>query len=93
MRGYRYPTISTVLFAETKETYKCFHFQKKPELTPVAILAGRLLARRLFNNSTITMDYENVATTVFSPLEYGAVGKWHLFKLLVNVFIFIVCRS
>ncbi|XP_018566419.1 thioredoxin reductase 2, mitochondrial isoform X1 [Anoplophora glabripennis] len=47
---------------------------KKPELTPVAILAGRLLARRLFGNSTLNMDYDNVATTVFSPLEYGAVG-------------------
>lgn len=48
--------------------------QKRPELTPVAIHAGRLLSRRLFGNSTIQMDYDNVATTVFSPLEYGAVG-------------------
>ncbi|KOC64592.1 Thioredoxin reductase 1, mitochondrial [Habropoda laboriosa] len=47
---------------------------KKPELTPVAIHAGRLLARRLFGNSTEQMDYANVATTVFSPLEYGCVG-------------------
>ncbi|XP_019873897.1 thioredoxin reductase 1, mitochondrial isoform X2 [Aethina tumida] len=47
---------------------------KKPELTPVAIHAGRLLSRRLFGNSTTLMDYDNVATTVFSPLEYGAVG-------------------
>ncbi|KAG5885194.1 hypothetical protein JTB14_012220 [Gonioctena quinquepunctata] len=47
---------------------------KKPELTPVAILAGRLLARRLFGSSTQVMDYENVATTIFSPLEYGTVG-------------------
>ncbi|KAL1490887.1 hypothetical protein ABEB36_011566 [Hypothenemus hampei] len=47
---------------------------KKPELTPVAIHAGRLLSRRLFGGGTINMDYENVATTVFTPLEYGAVG-------------------
>ncbi|RZC35543.1 thioredoxin reductase 1, mitochondrial, partial [Asbolus verrucosus] len=47
---------------------------KKPELTPVAIHAGRLLSRRLFANSRIEMDYDNVATTVFSPLEYGCVG-------------------
>ncbi|XP_012235732.1 thioredoxin reductase 2, mitochondrial isoform X1 [Linepithema humile] len=47
---------------------------KKPELTPVAIHAGKLLARRLFGNSTEQMDYTNVATTVFSPLEYGCVG-------------------
>lgn len=48
--------------------------QGRPELTPVAILAGRLLARRLFSNSTQLMDYSDVATTVFSPLEYGCVG-------------------
>ncbi|GAB1867660.1 Thioredoxin reductase 1, mitochondrial [Camponotus japonicus] len=47
---------------------------KRPELTPVAIHAGKLLARRLFDNSTDQMDYINVATTVFSPLEYGCVG-------------------
>lgn len=46
----------------------------KPELTPVAILAGRLLARRLFGGSDQIMDYSDVATTVFSPLEYGCVG-------------------
>jgi len=47
---------------------------KKPELTPVAINAGRIIARHLFNNSDEVMDYEDVATTVFSPLEYGCVG-------------------
>ncbi|XP_034946272.1 thioredoxin reductase 1, mitochondrial isoform X2 [Chelonus insularis] len=47
---------------------------KRPELTPVAIHAGKLLAKRLFGNSTEKMDYTNVATTVFSPLEYGCVG-------------------
>lgn len=46
----------------------------RPELTPVAIHAGRLLARRLFGNSNQIMDYVDVATTVFSPLEYGCVG-------------------
>lgn len=47
---------------------------KRPELTPVAIQAGRLLSRRLFGNSSTLMDYDNVATTVFTPLEYGCVG-------------------
>ncbi|XP_017778734.1 PREDICTED: thioredoxin reductase 1, mitochondrial isoform X2 [Nicrophorus vespilloides] len=47
---------------------------KKPELTPVAIHAGKLLARRLFGGGTAQMDYQNVATTIFSPLEYGCVG-------------------
>ncbi|XP_034839961.1 thioredoxin reductase 1, mitochondrial-like isoform X1 [Maniola hyperantus] len=46
----------------------------RPELTPVAIHAGRLLARRMFGGSSQQMDYENVATTVFTPLEYGCVG-------------------
>ncbi|XP_030023494.1 thioredoxin reductase 1, mitochondrial isoform X3 [Manduca sexta] len=46
----------------------------RPELTPVAIHAGRLLARRMFAGATQQMDYENVATTVFTPLEYGCVG-------------------
>lgn len=47
---------------------------RKPELTPVAIHAGKLLAKRLYGNSQEKMDYTNVATTVFSPLEYGCVG-------------------
>ncbi|KAM8961432.1 thioredoxin reductase 2, mitochondrial [Pelodytes ibericus] len=46
----------------------------RPELTPTAIAAGKLLAHRLFNNSTELMDYDSVATTVFTPLEYGSVG-------------------
>ncbi|XP_055684130.1 thioredoxin reductase 1, mitochondrial-like isoform X1 [Lutzomyia longipalpis] len=46
----------------------------RPELTPVAILAGRLLARRVIGNGQDLMDYRDVATTVFTPLEYGCVG-------------------
>jgi len=46
----------------------------KPELTPTAIQAGRLLAKRLFGGGTLKMDYDNVPTTVFTPLEYGAIG-------------------
>lgn len=45
-----------------------------PELTPLAIQSGRLLARRLYSNSKILTDYINVPTTVFTPLEYGSVG-------------------
>jgi len=51
---------------------------KTPELTPVAIMAGRLLANRLFGASKNTsfeyMNYRNVPTTVFTPLEFGTVG-------------------
>lgn len=46
----------------------------KPELTPVAIQAGKLLCRRLFGGATKKMDYTDVATTVFTPIEYGCVG-------------------
>jgi len=46
----------------------------KLELTPVAIKAGMLLSYRLFAGRTALMDYINVPTTVFTPLEYGACG-------------------
>lgn len=46
----------------------------KPELTPVAIHAGRLLSKRLYNNETTLCDYVNVCTTVFTPIEYGCCG-------------------
>ena len=36
--------------------------------------AGKLLAERLYGGSTALMDYTNVPTTVYTPLEYGAVG-------------------
>merc|ERR1712232_323392 len=45
-----------------------------PELTPVAIQAGISLSRRLFGGSQEPMDYVNVCTTVFTPLEYSCVG-------------------
>uniref|UniRef100_A0A8C5MKS3 Thioredoxin reductase 1, cytoplasmic n=1 Tax=Leptobrachium leishanense TaxID=445787 RepID=A0A8C5MKS3_9ANUR len=48
--------------------------EDKLELTPVAIQAGRFLARRLYGDSTLKCDYINVPTTVFTPLEYGACG-------------------
>ncbi|XP_025716068.1 thioredoxin reductase 3 isoform X1 [Callorhinus ursinus] len=46
----------------------------KLELTPVAIQAGKLLARRLFAGCLEKCDYVNVPTTVFAPLEYGCCG-------------------
>ncbi|XP_028405063.1 thioredoxin reductase 2, mitochondrial-like [Dendronephthya gigantea] len=46
----------------------------RPELTPVAIMAGKCLARRLFGASTQIMDYTKIPTTVFTPLEYSTVG-------------------
>lgn len=46
----------------------------KPELTPVAIQAGKLLADRLFGGSTRLCNYSCIPTTVFTPLEYGCCG-------------------
>lgn len=48
--------------------------ENRPELTPPAIKAGRLLVNRLFNNERKIMNYKNIATTVFTPLEYGCIG-------------------
>jgi len=45
------------------------------ELTPVAIAAGRKLARRLFNKEVgLKQDYENVPTVIFSHPPCGSVG-------------------
>ena len=46
----------------------------KLELTPVAIKTGMLLSRRLFAEGTEKMDYVNVPTSVFTPIEYGCCG-------------------
>eukprot|EP01137_Pigoraptor_chileana_P036228 Opistho-2@31435 len=46
----------------------------RPELTPVAIQAGKLLADRLYAGKTTLTDYEKIPTTVFTPLEYGCIG-------------------
>lgn len=41
----------------------------KLELTPTAILDGKLLAGRLLNVHNEKMNWKNIATTVFTPLE------------------------
>ena len=47
----------------------------KVNLTPVAIRAGRILSERLFNSRpTLKMDYNNVATVIFSHPPIGTVG-------------------
>jgi len=44
------------------------------ELTPLAIHAGRVLMRRLFTGNSELTEYDQVPTTVFTPLEYGSCG-------------------
>uniref|UniRef100_A0A1I8AC64 thioredoxin-disulfide reductase (NADPH) n=1 Tax=Steinernema glaseri TaxID=37863 RepID=A0A1I8AC64_9BILA len=43
-------------------------------LTPVAIQAGRVLMRRLFTGNMEMTEYDKIPTTVFTPLEYGCCG-------------------
>ena len=44
------------------------------ELTPVAIRAGKLLASRLYGDGKQLMNYDNVPTAIFTPVEYACVG-------------------
>jgi len=45
------------------------------QLTPVAIAAGRRLARRLFNEEKdLKLDYSNIASVVFSHPPIGSIG-------------------
>lgn len=47
----------------------------KVELTPVAIAAGRRLARRLFGGELdLQLDYSNIPTVIFSHPPIGTVG-------------------
>ncbi|EFP13311.1 CRE-TRXR-2 protein [Caenorhabditis remanei] len=46
----------------------------RPELTPLAIQSGKLLADRLFSDSKQTVRFHGIATTVFTPLELSTVG-------------------
>jgi len=48
--------------------------EDRPELTPMAILAGKLLGRRIAGSGQLLTDYNLVATTVFTPIEYGTCG-------------------
>ncbi len=43
-------------------------------LTPVALAEGMFLARRLYNNETSAVEYENIPTCVFSQPNIGTVG-------------------
>ena len=43
-------------------------------LTPVAIAEGRAFADTLYNNQPKTVDYENIASAVFSQPPIGTVG-------------------
>ncbi|MCB1668448.1 MAG: glutathione-disulfide reductase [Porticoccaceae bacterium] len=43
-------------------------------LTPVAIAEGMVLSANLYNNQSLTMDYDNIPSAVFSHPHIGTVG-------------------
>lgn len=48
---------------------------KYPQLTPVAIRAGRITVERIFNGkSGLKMDYNNIPTVIFSHPPIGECG-------------------
>lgn len=72
-RGY----IATDPYQNTnvRNVYALGDVSGRIELTPVAIAAGRRLADRLFNGQEhARLDYENVASVIFSHPPIGTVG-------------------
>uniref|UniRef100_A0A665X1V4 Thioredoxin reductase 2, tandem duplicate 1 n=1 Tax=Echeneis naucrates TaxID=173247 RepID=A0A665X1V4_ECHNA len=47
----------------------------RPELTPTAIKAGKLLARRLAGQSAELMNYDNVYHAFYKPLEFTVAER------------------
>eukprot|EP00490_Sorites_sp_Unknown_P013307 CAMPEP_0114646990 /NCGR_PEP_ID=MMETSP0191-20121206/5509_1 /TAXON_ID=126664 /ORGANISM="Sorites sp." /LENGTH=223 /DNA_ID=CAMNT_0001859983 /DNA_START=1 /DNA_END=672 /DNA_ORIENTATION=+ len=48
--------------------------ENRPELTPVAKVAGKKVVTRIFKDDMKAMNYRLIPTTVFTPLEYGMCG-------------------
>ncbi len=60
---------------EVQGVYAIGDVTGREQLTPVAIAAGRRLADRLFNNQPERkLDYENIASVIFSHPPIGTVG-------------------
>ncbi|XP_033760443.1 glutathione reductase, mitochondrial-like [Pecten maximus] len=67
--------VDTFQNTDNKNIYALGDVCGKALLTPVAIAAGRRLAHRLFNNeSDLKLDYDNIATVVFSHPPTGTIG-------------------
>ena len=60
--------------------------QDRPELTPVAIRAGKLLADRLFGGSEIIMDYDKVSY-IFSFVF------WFVYCCLMSIWLLNTTKS
>jgi glutathione reductase (NADPH) len=69
--------VKTDLFQNTSQAniFALGDITGRSPLTPVAIAAGRRLADRLYDNQTDRhLDYQNIATVVFSHPPIGTVG-------------------
>lgn len=51
------------------------YFQGRPELTPTAIMAGRLLAQRLSGRTSDLMDYSSVSASARHSHAQPAQGR------------------
>jgi len=79
--GVKYDADNLKIFTDDADKTNIAHIyslgdcaQGRPELTPPAVMAGKLLSERLFANAHKLMNYKMIATTVFTPLEYGVIG-------------------
>lgn len=62
-------------FTNVERIYAIGDVTNHPQLTPVAIKAGRILAEYLFNGrQDLVMDYSNIPTVIFSHPPIGYVG-------------------
>ncbi len=66
--------VDEVLRTAVPSIYAIGDCTDRHNLTPVAIAEGRALAETWFNDNAQTVDYENVATAVFSQPPIGTVG-------------------
>ncbi|MFS1702570.1 glutathione-disulfide reductase [Alteromonas sp. AMM-1] len=68
-------TVDTYQNTSVEGVYAVGDITGQPELTPVAVKAGRLLSERLFNQQhNAHLDYSLVPTVVFSHPPIGTVG-------------------
>ena len=63
--------------------------QGRPELTPVAIMSGKLLAKRLYSNSTQLMNYEMVSETV--PLTSHSHKHFNTHTHNIHMYMYSTC--
>jgi glutathione reductase (NADPH) len=66
--------VDRMLKSSVDSIYAIGDVANQHNLTPVATAEGMAVARTLFNNEPTAMDYENIATAVFSNPNLATVG-------------------